>query len=142
MKLKQDLDIMSGRVPNTEKYNQVLSAGTYIDRYGSFMGKYVSPFGVPYTQRSLPYVENPKAYHVYLVKKDIVGVTSSKIMILFIHMTIVHIREILSIKKWDKGGVITILGKSKHGNGYWNRFLWIRKLIFYMSIIAVLELFA
>ena len=43
------------------------------------MGKYVSPFGVPYTQRSLPYVENPKAYHVYLVKKDIVGVTSSKI---------------------------------------------------------------
>ena len=74
-----DLAPNGGRVPNTEKYNQLLGAGTYIDRYGSIMGKYVSPFGVPYTQRSLPYVENPKAYHVYLVKKDIVGVTSSKI---------------------------------------------------------------
>ena len=43
-----------GRVEGTVKEKEVLKHGTIIDRYGSKYGKYVSPLGVTYEQRSLP----------------------------------------------------------------------------------------
>ncbi len=68
-----------GRVPGTIKKGQILKIGTIIDRYGNQFGNYTSPEGVPYEQRSLPYIENPKAYHKYEVLKPIDNVTISEI---------------------------------------------------------------
>ena len=48
--------------------------GTLIDRYGSPAGRYTSPIidGKPYSyeQRSLPFVEDMRQYHVYEIKYD------------------------------------------------------------------------
>ena len=48
--------------------------GSLIDRYGSTDGRYTSPIvdGKPYTyeQRSLPFVEDSRQYHVYEVQYD------------------------------------------------------------------------
>lgn len=48
--------------------------GTLIDRYGSPDGRYTSPIidGKPYSyeQRSLPFVEDMRQYHVYEIKYD------------------------------------------------------------------------
>jgi predicted Fe-Mo cluster-binding NifX family protein len=48
--------------------------GFVFDRYGSPDGRFVSPVengvSVSYDQRSLPYIENPNAYHKYEVIKD------------------------------------------------------------------------
>ncbi|WP_370749571.1 glycohydrolase toxin TNT-related protein [Eubacterium sp.] len=68
-----------GRVLDTVEKNQTISIGTVIDRYGSQWGKYTSPLGVPYENRSLPYIENPYAYHKYQVLKKIDNVTVSEI---------------------------------------------------------------
>ena len=68
-----------GRVPGTIKENQTIIEGTVVDRYGNQYGRYVSPVGVPYEQRALPYIENPKAYHKYEVLKPIKNVTISEI---------------------------------------------------------------
>ena len=68
-----------GRVLDTVEKNQTISTGTVIDRYGSQWGKYTSPLGVPYENRSLPYIENPYAYHKYQVLKKIDNVTVSEI---------------------------------------------------------------
>ena len=68
-----------GRVTGTIRERQTLDAGIFIDRYGNPYGKYTSPIGVPYEQRSLPYVENPNAYHKYEVLKPIDNVTISQI---------------------------------------------------------------
>ena len=68
-----------GRVLDTVEKNQTISIGTVIDRYGSQWGKYTSLLGVPYENRSLPYIENPYAYHKYQVLKKIDNVTVSEI---------------------------------------------------------------
>lgn len=68
----------NGRVPGSEIFDFSVKEGTFIDRYGPANGKYVSPYGVPYEQRALPYVQNNNAYHVYYVNEDIY-VTSSEI---------------------------------------------------------------
>lgn len=48
--------------------------GSFIDRYGTPDGRYTSPIidGKPYSyeQRSLPFVEDPRQYHVYEVQYD------------------------------------------------------------------------
>ena len=66
-------------MPGTIKENQTIIEGTVVDRYGNQYGRYVSPVGVPYEQRALPYIENPKAYHKYEVLKPIKNVTISEI---------------------------------------------------------------
>ena len=68
-----------GRVLDTVEKNQTISIGTVIDRYGSQWEKYTSPLGGPYENRSLPYIENPYAYHKYQVLKKINNVTVSEI---------------------------------------------------------------
>ena len=68
-----------GYVEGSKVTGQNLETGTVIDRYGSPYGRYTSPDGTPYTQRSLPYVENPNAYHRYRVRKTIGGVTMGRI---------------------------------------------------------------
>lgn len=52
-------------------------------RYGDPVGRYTSPVGVPFEQRSLSYFENPKAYHQYEVLKPIDNVTTSQIAAAF-----------------------------------------------------------
>lgn len=69
----------NGRVPDTEIEGQTLDVGILIDRYENPYGKYTSPVGVPYEQRSLPHFENPDAYHKYEVLKSINDVTISQI---------------------------------------------------------------
>lgn len=68
-----------GKVPGTEITDQTLNKGTIIDRYGPSKGRYTSPDGTPYIERSLPYQENPVAYHRYEVIKPINGVSMAKI---------------------------------------------------------------
>ncbi len=72
-----------GYIPNTKVSGKTIQAGTIIDRYGSYYGKYVSPVGIPYEQRSLPYFENVNAYHKYEVLKPINNVTQGKISAAF-----------------------------------------------------------
>jgi len=54
---------------NAIKYDHVPQAGDRFDRYGDPNGRYVSPLPedgpFSYDSRSLPYVENPNAYHAY-----------------------------------------------------------------------------
>ncbi len=69
----------AGYVNGTKLTNQVLKSGTVIDRYGKPTGRYASPIGTTYSQRSLPYIENPNAYHKYLVTKDISNVSVGEI---------------------------------------------------------------
>ena len=54
-----------------------------VDRYGNAYGRYVSPAGTPYEQRSLPYVENQKLYRRYKVRKTIHHMTEGKIAAAF-----------------------------------------------------------
>lgn len=61
-----------GLVPRTVIEGQTLPAGTIIDRYGNPYGKYISPTGVPYDQRALPYIENLNAYHRYKMLKPMI----------------------------------------------------------------------
>ena len=72
-----------GRVPEAIKEGQTLDVGTIIDRYGNKYGKYTSPLGVPYEQRTLPYIENPRAYHQYEVLMPLDNVTVSEITAAF-----------------------------------------------------------
>lgn len=46
---------------------ETLPIGTFVDRYGGPSGYFVAPLGTPYEMRSLPYVENAHAYHIYRV---------------------------------------------------------------------------
>lgn len=67
---------------NGEKKGTTIKAGTYVDRFGKNVGKYLSPVSSldkPYTmsERAIPYhlgyskiIKSPN-YHIYLVKKDI-----------------------------------------------------------------------
>lgn len=50
-------------------YETILVVGTLIDRYGESNGKYASPYGTPFYQRSLPFLHTK--YSVYIVKKDV-----------------------------------------------------------------------
>ena len=68
-----------GRVSGTIKFDNTLTKGTVIDRYGSKYGSYTSPVGTPFEQRALPYENNTWAYHKYKIIKDINGVTISEI---------------------------------------------------------------
>jgi hypothetical protein len=68
-----------GYVPGTKVDGVTLDTGKIIDRYGNQRGSYVSPVGVPYNQRALPYVENPNAYHQYEVVKPIENISMGKI---------------------------------------------------------------
>ena len=69
----------NGFVEGTKVENQVIRSGTIIDRYGDRYGTYASPFGTSYSKRSLPYIENPNAYHKYKVIKNIEGVSIGEI---------------------------------------------------------------
>ena len=52
-------------------YAENLGVGTWIDRFGSDYGYYVSPAGTPYTMRSCaPGTEN-RAYSIFVVKKPV-----------------------------------------------------------------------
>ncbi|MGG0724298.1 TNT domain-containing protein [Bacillus mycoides] len=48
--------------------------GDVMDRYGSVYGTYTSPFngtkGYSFSERALPYIENPNVYHKYEVIRD------------------------------------------------------------------------
>ena len=68
-----------GYVDGTKQTNQVIKSGSIIDRYGSTTGRYASPFGTSFQERSLPYVENSRAYHAYVVTKDISNVSMGEI---------------------------------------------------------------
>ena len=68
-----------GYVEGTKTNGQTICAGSYIDRYGNPQGRYVSPVGTTYGERSLPYIENPNAYHQYYVVKDITNVSMGEI---------------------------------------------------------------
>jgi hypothetical protein len=48
-----------------------LDVGTRIDRYGSPYGKYASPEGTPYYQRSLPPGSDGKPYSIYELTKPL-----------------------------------------------------------------------
>lgn len=54
---------------NPIRHEHVPQAGDRFDRYGDPNGRYVSPIpeegSFPYETRSLPYAENPNAYHEY-----------------------------------------------------------------------------
>ncbi len=50
---------------------ETLDVGIHIDRYGSSYGKYASPAGTPYPQRSLPPGSETKPYSVYEVLKPL-----------------------------------------------------------------------
>ena len=60
----------NGAVPGTEKMI-TLQPGTKIDRYGAETGRYVSPYGTPFANRSLPPGSDELPYHVYEVLKPI-----------------------------------------------------------------------
>jgi len=49
-----------------------LAQGTIVDRYGAPTGRFVSPIGIPFYQRSLPHMM--ETYTVYVVLKHIEGV--------------------------------------------------------------------
>ena len=68
-----------GYVKGTQVNGQTLNTGTIFDRYGNAMGRYASPKGTSYSERSLPYIENQNAYHQYKVLKAIKGVSSGEI---------------------------------------------------------------
>ncbi len=68
----------NGEMPGTRIENQVLKAGTIVDRYGGSDGKYVSPVGTSFKARALPYVRNPYAYHMYVLQEDLENVTISR----------------------------------------------------------------
>lgn len=62
-----------GETPDKSKVS--LKPGDVLDRYGSSTGTYTSPVGktgkgCDYEQRTLPYIENPNAYHQYEVLED------------------------------------------------------------------------
>jgi hypothetical protein len=57
---------------------KTLKPGTIVDRYGGETGKFVSPKGTPYTNRSLPPGSDARPYNVYEVVKPI-DVQSGKI---------------------------------------------------------------
>ena len=47
----------------------------YVIKYGNQLGKYTSQVGIPYEQRTLPYIESLNAYHKYEVLKTSDNVT-------------------------------------------------------------------
>jgi hypothetical protein len=59
--------------------NLTLPVGTFLDRFGSEYGSYMSPAGTPYAQRSLPPTnldaepgsKYPYNYHVYMVSRSL-----------------------------------------------------------------------
>lgn len=59
---------------NPIKMGTYPQTGKVFDRYGDASGRYVSPIdngvSVDYDMRALPYVENPNAYHKYIVDQD------------------------------------------------------------------------
>lgn len=61
-------------VGNAIKDKLIPEQGKIIDRYGSPEGRYASPVNdnkpYSYTQRALPFVENPSNYHRYKIKGD------------------------------------------------------------------------
>lgn len=63
----------NGFLEGTKKVQRLVK-GTLIDRYGDSNGTFVAPKGTPYEMRSLPYTENPYAYHVYRVTQTIENV--------------------------------------------------------------------
>lgn len=56
-----------------------LDKDTLIDRYGAPNGSFVTPAGTLYEMRSLPYFENPYAYHEYRVIEPIENVKMGEI---------------------------------------------------------------
>jgi len=68
-----------GFIKETVKYGQRLEVGMEIDRYGNDLGKYVSPVGTSYAERSLPYYKNQQAYHRYIVIKPIENIIQGKV---------------------------------------------------------------
>ena len=68
----------NGEIPGTKIENQVLKAGTIVDRYGGSDGQYVSPVGTSFKARALPYVRNPYVYHMYVLQEDLENVTISR----------------------------------------------------------------
>lgn len=56
-----------------------LDKDTLIDRYGAPNGSFVAPAGTLYEMRSLPYFENPYAYHEYRVIEPIENVKMGEI---------------------------------------------------------------
>ncbi len=68
-----------GYVEGTRTTGNTLSKGTIIDRYGNEYGRYTSPVGTSYTKRSLPYIENPNAYHKYKIVEPINNVAKGEI---------------------------------------------------------------
>ncbi|MGL4589916.1 MAG: glycohydrolase toxin TNT-related protein, partial [Mycoplasmatales bacterium] len=55
-----------GAVAGTE-FTRILQPGEFIDRYGDASGRYTSPLGTQYGQRSLAPGSNKKGYHRYKV---------------------------------------------------------------------------
>lgn len=51
-------------------YDEILDAGTWIDRFGSDYGYYVSPAGTPYSMRSCAPGTEDRAYSIFVVKKS------------------------------------------------------------------------
>jgi hypothetical protein len=56
---------------SSDPINQTLDPGTQIDRYGSNFGRFLSPKGVSFEARSLPYDEMSTPYHVFEVLKPL-----------------------------------------------------------------------
>lgn len=57
-----------------------LDKDTLIDRYGAPNGSFVAPAGTLYEMRSLPYFENPYAYHEYRVIEPIENVKMGELL--------------------------------------------------------------
>ena len=62
------------RMGNAIKEEISPKVGDVMDRYGSVYGTYTSPFngtkGYSFSERALPYIENPNVYHKYEVIRD------------------------------------------------------------------------
>jgi Tuberculosis necrotizing toxin len=57
--------------PKQEK----IETGKLIDRYGGPGGTFLSPEGIPYPQRALPYEQSKMSYHRYQVEKPLTAAT-------------------------------------------------------------------
>ena len=69
--------INNGFNGNTEEIT--LQPGERLDRYGNESGRYTSPEGTPYNQRSMPPFSDKSNYNIYEVLKPIEGVRSGQI---------------------------------------------------------------
>lgn len=54
-------------ISGTNHSGETLRMGTLIDRYGEIYGDYAAPYGTPYEQRSIPYIQNSHAYTMYIM---------------------------------------------------------------------------